>query len=159
MQAIDMAYDLSFFDTDPFEPMPGGTMSLWPFQIGRFIELPYTLPQDYTLTAVLEERSPRIWLMKLDTIEAFHGMALVNTHPDYLADRRTWTIYEQFLRALSERKGYWHALPAAVADWWSARRSAASVEALPGAVRAYFGPQGIKAPTIGSREPRLAAHG
>ena len=27
MQSLDLEYDLSFFDTDPFEPIPGGTMS------------------------------------------------------------------------------------------------------------------------------------
>src|SRR5207247_9781434 len=36
MQSLDVEYDASFFDSDPFEPMPGGTMSLWPFTIGRF---------------------------------------------------------------------------------------------------------------------------
>ncbi|MHA1380883.1 MAG: hypothetical protein ACTSRG_21160, partial [Candidatus Helarchaeota archaeon] len=43
MQSLEIEYDLSFFDTDPFEPIPGGTMSLWPFRIGHFVELPYTL--------------------------------------------------------------------------------------------------------------------
>ena len=40
MQELDVEYDASFFDTDPFEPIPGGTMSLWPFVLGRFVELP-----------------------------------------------------------------------------------------------------------------------
>ena len=31
MQALEIEYDLSFFDTDPCEPIPGGTMSIWPF--------------------------------------------------------------------------------------------------------------------------------
>ena len=30
MQALEIKYDLSFFDTDPFEPIPGGVMSIWP---------------------------------------------------------------------------------------------------------------------------------
>jgi len=53
MQELDIEYDLSYFDTDPYEPIPGGTMSLWPFEIGRFVELPYTLAQDFTLTEVV----------------------------------------------------------------------------------------------------------
>src|SRR5262249_29170257 len=64
MQALDVEYAASFFDSDPFEPLPGGTMSLWPFTIGRFLELPYTLAQDFTLVDVLGERSPRLWLEK-----------------------------------------------------------------------------------------------
>ncbi len=36
MQALNIDYDLSFFDTDPYEPMAGGSMSIWPYFIGRF---------------------------------------------------------------------------------------------------------------------------
>lgn len=135
MQALDIEYDLSFFDTDPYEPIPGGTMSIWPFEIGRFVELPYTLVQDYTLTAVLGETTPRIWLDKVDFIETYWGLALVNSHPDYLRDPANWRLYEQFLQAMKRRPGlYWHALPREVARWWRARRQAARLELLPGAV-------------------------
>ena len=135
MQALDIEYDLSFFDTDPYEPIPGGTMSIWPFEIGRFVELPYTLVQDYTLTAVLGETTPRIWLEKVDFIETYWGLALVNSHPDYLKDPANWRLYEQFLQAMRRRAGpYWHALPREVARWWRGRRQAASLELLPGAV-------------------------
>jgi hypothetical protein len=121
MQALKMEYDLSFFDTDPFEPIPGGTMSIWPFFIGHFVELPYTLVQDYTLTSVLGEKSPRIWLEKVNFIEKYHGMALINTHPDYLKNKSTWDVYCQFLSAMKRRACYWHALPGEVAKWWNAR--------------------------------------
>lgn len=121
MQALEIGYDLSFFDTDPFEPIPGGTMSIWPFFIGHFVELPYTLVQDYTLTAILNETSPRLWLEKVDFIERYRGMALVNSHPDYLRNLSTWTIYTDFLTAMKRRTGYWHALPHAVAAWWRQR--------------------------------------
>ncbi len=121
MQSLDIEYDLSFFDTDPFEPIPGGTMSIWPFFIGHFVELPYTLVQDYTLTSVLYERSPRIWLSKVDYIEKYHGMALVNTHPDYLQSKLTWDLYQNFLCEIKKREDYWHTLPCNVARWWKAR--------------------------------------
>jgi peptidoglycan/xylan/chitin deacetylase (PgdA/CDA1 family) len=121
MQALDIEYDLSFFDTDPFEPIPGGTMSIWPFSIGHFIELPYTLVQDHTLTSILGETSPRIWLEKVDFIERYHGMALVNTHPDYLKSKLTWGVYYEFLNEMKERDSYWHALPGEVARWWRTR--------------------------------------
>jgi hypothetical protein len=81
MQLLDIKYDLSFFDTDPFEPMPGGVMSIWPFTIGHFLELPYTLAQDSTLFNVLGETSPRIWLEKLAFIKNYYGMALMLVHP------------------------------------------------------------------------------
>lgn len=79
MQDLAVEWDSSFFDTDPFEPMPGGVMTVWPYLMGRFVELPYTLPQDHTLIETLGETSPRIWLEKLDFLAANGGMALVNT--------------------------------------------------------------------------------
>lgn len=121
MQALDVEYDLSFFDTDPFEPVSGGTMSIWPFFLGHFVELPYTLVQDYTLTAVLGETSPRVWLDKVDFIERHHGMALLNSHPDYLRDSESFRIYSMFLSAMNKRGNYWHALPRDTARWWRSR--------------------------------------
>lgn len=121
MQLLDMEYDLSFFDTDPFEPIPGGVMSIWPFAIGRFTELPYTLPQDSTLYKIMGENSPRIWLEKIDFIEQYHGMALVIVHPDYSAEGRTREIYQTFLNTMRERAGYWHALPGEAVSWWKHR--------------------------------------
>jgi peptidoglycan/xylan/chitin deacetylase (PgdA/CDA1 family) len=121
MQALEIEYDLSFFDSDPYEPMPGGTMSIWPFMIGHFVELPYTLSQDHTLMVTLAEQTPRVWLEKVEFIRRYHGLALVNTHPDYLRDPRHFAIYEAFLKSLSKQKDYWHALPRDAASWWRAR--------------------------------------
>jgi len=135
MQALEIEYDSSFFDTDPFEPIPGGTMSIWPFQIGRFVELPYTLPQDYTLTAIMREKTSRVWLQKVKFIKDHYGMALVNTHPDYLKAPEAWRVYEGFLHAIRRMGDYWNALPRDIARWWQARATSDSVGSLPGAVR------------------------
>lgn len=130
MQCLEIEYDSSFFDTDPFETIPGGTMSIWPFFCGRFVELPYTLVQDCTLFETLRQASPKIWLDKVDFIAQWGGMALVNVHPDYVRDPRRLAIYEAFLQQMAESRrraeeegtaGYWHALPRDVARWWRAR--------------------------------------
>jgi peptidoglycan/xylan/chitin deacetylase (PgdA/CDA1 family) len=121
MQGLDVAWDSSFFDTDPFQPMPGGVMSIWPYVMGRFVELPYTLPQDVVLIETLGENTPRIWLEKLDFIAAHGGMALVNTHPDYLCRGGRLAMYKEFLAEVARRSGYWHALPREVAAWTRAR--------------------------------------
>ena len=121
MQALEMDYDMSFFDTDPFEPIPGGAMSIWPFFLGHFVELPYTLVQDYTLTSVLGETSPRLWLDKVNFLQKYQGMALLNSHPDYLKEKSAWKIYQEFLIAMKNRDGYWHALPHEMANWWRKR--------------------------------------
>ncbi|MDR3575112.1 MAG: hypothetical protein P4L50_14730 [Anaerolineaceae bacterium] len=122
MQDLNIKYDSSFFDTDPFEPIPGGTMSVWPFFIGRFIELPYTLIQDHTLTTVLGEKTPHLWSKKIDFIKNYHGLALINTHPDYLRQTDSnWQIYCEFLNQMKEQDNYWHALPKEIAEWWRIR--------------------------------------
>src|SRR5262249_4234489 len=121
MQALQIEYDLSFFDTDPYEPMPGGTMSIWPFLLGSFVELPYTLAQDHTLMVILGACTPRIWLDKVDFVERWHGMALVNAHPDYLREPKHLALYEAFLRTMAEKDNYWRALPRDVARWWKQR--------------------------------------
>jgi peptidoglycan/xylan/chitin deacetylase (PgdA/CDA1 family) len=126
MQALEIEYDSSFFDTDPYEPVPGGTMSIWPFILGRFVELPYTLAQDSTLTFVLGGTTPRLWLEKVAFIESLHGMALVNTHPDYLSHPATWKVYADFLQTMRRRDGYWHALPMEIARWWRVRADGAA---------------------------------
>ncbi len=121
MQVLEIEYDLSFFDTDPYEPINGGSMSIWPFTIGKFTELPYTLAQDSTLGIVLGETTAELWLKKLNFIEENFGMALVNTHPDYLKDEKILSIYSDFLLAVKEKGNYWHALPYQTARWWRKR--------------------------------------
>jgi peptidoglycan/xylan/chitin deacetylase (PgdA/CDA1 family) len=121
MQLLDVQYDLSFFDTDPFEPMPGGAMSIWPFRIGRFLELPYTLPQDSTLFNVLGKTSHQIWTDKISFIKKYHGMALMLVHPDYSGKGIARQAYESFLEDTKAGGGYWHALPGQVAAWWKSR--------------------------------------
>lgn len=148
MQALDIEYDLSFFDSDPYEPMPGGAMTIWPFLLGSFVELPYTLAQDHTLMVILGARSPCAWLDKVDFVERSRGMALVNAHPDYLRDPQRLAMYEAFLRAIKAKDNYWHALPHEVARWWRRRAQFAPVwqdgrwdlSALPGATAARISP-------------------
>jgi hypothetical protein len=112
---LEIEYDASTFDTDPFEPQPEGRHTIFPFWIPRpplssfhssngaasiaecslacglgepsagYVELPYTLPQDSTLFLLLREVSIAIWIRKVDWIATHGGMILVDTHPDYMA--------------------------------------------------------------------------
>ena len=74
-------------------------------------ELPYTLPQDFTLFVLLQEKTPEIWMRKLDWIAQHGGMALVDVHPDYLcfdnaiATSREYPVahYKSFLEYVSRR--------------------------------------------------------
>jgi len=140
MQALEIEYDTSYFDTDPFEPMSGGTMSIWPFLCGHFVELPYTLAQDHTLLVLLGQRTPQLWLDKVDFIAKWGGMVLLNVHPDYMLEPGHWAVYEAFLAEMAQRRSgvqidaevptgpsgatYWHAVPREVARWWRTRTRA-----------------------------------
>jgi hypothetical protein len=87
---LNIEYDASTFDTDPFEPQSDGVGTIFPFVVRGngaqrdYVELPYTLPQDFTLFVLMRERSIDIWKRKLNWICENGGMALVNTHPDYM---------------------------------------------------------------------------
>lgn len=110
---LEIAYDMSTFDTDPFEPQPEGRHTIFPFWVpapaasrsgvdlqkaaiggdksngsverSGYVELPYTLPQDSTLFLLLGETTSDIWKNKVDWIARHGGLVLLDTHPDYMS--------------------------------------------------------------------------
>jgi glycosyltransferase involved in cell wall biosynthesis len=138
---LNVEYDLSTFDTDPFEPQPDGVNTIFPFWVAAperaaqfpdgprrngYLELPYTLAQDSTLFLLLGERSIKHWTQKLDWIAENGGMALINTHPDYLnlIDEGTEQevsvkFYVELLEYVRSRYTgqFWSALPREVAEY------------------------------------------
>src|SRR4030042_495705 len=114
---LNIEYDTSTFDTDPFEPQPDGMGRIFPLWVpatrnvfltrnsdvvtlnifstrnskpetvlrNGFIALPYTLPQDFTLFVIMNEKKIDLWKKKLDWIVKNGGMALLITHPDYMS--------------------------------------------------------------------------
>lgn len=133
LHLLGAEYDASTFDTDPFEPEPDGVRTIFPFWVpgpegSGYVELPYTLVQDFTLFVVLREQNIDIWKRKLDWIVAHGGMALLNTHPDYMCfdgkrdrDEFPAAYYEEFLRYISEKYdgSFWHPLPRDVARFFT----------------------------------------
>src|SRR5688572_4205129 len=131
LRELDILYDASAFDTDPFEPQPDGVNTIFPFWVSRddgsgYVELPYTLPQDSTLFVVLQESTIDIWKRKLDWVAQHGGMALVNVHPDYTtldgpprATEYPARLYEELLQYVASRYGgrCWFALPREVASY------------------------------------------
>jgi hypothetical protein len=136
LHELDMVYDASTFDTDPFEPQPDGTRTIFPFHVPPpygaagpgYIELPYTLPQDSTLFLLLRQRKPRIWQRKLDWIARNGGLALVNIHPDYVDfsdgpatnSRYPSSLLIEFMDYLRTRYAdtYWNPLARDLAAWY-----------------------------------------
>src|SRR5665213_496096 len=83
LHRLNVEYDSSTFDTDPFEPEYDGVRTIFPFWVSGpdgtgFVELPYTMAQDFTLFVVLRETNIDIWKKKLDWIVQRGGMALLN---------------------------------------------------------------------------------
>lgn len=144
---LNIEYDSSTFDTDPFEPQPDGVGTIFPFWVSRnrelatrnsdpvtglhsgYVELPYTLPQDFTLFILMKEKNTDIWAKKLNWIVEFGGMVLLNTHPDYInfdggknkLGEYPKEYYEDFLAQINLKyKGqYWHILPKDLARYWA----------------------------------------
>jgi len=192
MHHLDIEYDASTFDTDPFEPQPEGVSTIFPFFVpcsssitsadsvpkpqsasvkgpiyfpffpssnsinpinptnpmnsmnsmnsinsinstnpNGFVELPYTLPQDFTLFVLMKEKDITIWKKKLDWIVKQGGMALFITHPDYMSfngEKRAFyeypsDHYKRFLKYIKEtyEGEYWNPLPKEMARFWHQR--------------------------------------
>jgi hypothetical protein len=129
LQGLDMLYDTSTFDTDPFEPQPDGVETIFPFWVQPngskgYVELPYTLPQDSTLFVLFKETTIDVWMQKLDWVASHGGMALVIVHPDYISfdgkpnlSEYPADLYERLLKYVITRYGdtCWYALPREVA--------------------------------------------
>lgn len=133
MHDLEIHYDASTFDTDPFEPQPDGARTIFPFWVqgqngNGYVELPYTLVQDSTLFVMLEEKTNEVWQRKVEWIAARGGMALLNVHPDYVAfdsqrpqpEEFPVSYYVDFLEWLKRmyQGDYWHAVPKDVAGFY-----------------------------------------
>ena len=124
---LNIQYDSSTFDTDPFEPQSDAVGTIFPFWVpsgngkGGYIEIPYTLPQDFTLFVILRQTTSDIWKRKLEWIARNGGMALMLVHPDYIRfaggknerEEYHWRIYHDFLRHVKDtyEGQYYHVLP------------------------------------------------
>ena len=131
---LDIEYGCSTFDTDPFEPQSEGMHTIFPFSVinnitkRNYVELPYTLPQDHCLFIILREKDNFIWKQKLDWIAENGGMALLNTHPDYMNFEDTpgslelypVSYYIDLLEHIKSKYAgqYWHVLPRELARFW-----------------------------------------
>jgi peptidoglycan/xylan/chitin deacetylase (PgdA/CDA1 family) len=119
--SMNFDFDSTFSDTDPYEPQPGGTCSLFPFFLSRLVELPYTMPQDHTLIHLLRRSPLPLWALKARWIASVGGMILTLTHPDYSASEAYLPVYEELLKILSDIEHPWRAVPSQVAQWWRKR--------------------------------------
>ena len=102
IKQLNIEYDLSTFDTDPFEPQSDGIGTIFPFiydekkESFSYVEMPYTLVQDFTLFIIMQQKDIKIWKNKVDWIVSKGGMVLVNTHPDYINFENRKCNYDEY---------------------------------------------------------------
>lgn len=134
---LSIHYDASTFDVDPFEPQNDGMYTIFPFVVedgisrSSYVELPYTLPQDFTIFILMRKTNIDIWKSKLDWIVKNGGMALFITHPDYMniegrksaVDEYPVRYYLDILFHIKTRykNQYWDALPKEIAQFWASK--------------------------------------
>lgn len=131
---LNIEYDASTFDIDPFEPQPDGMSTIFPFWVkgaspsSGYVELPYTLSQDFTVLIIFKDKDLKIWKEKLEWIVQKGGMVLLNVHPDYInfgdskqrVDEYPKSYYIDFLNYIKKqyKNQYWHVLPREMASFW-----------------------------------------
>jgi hypothetical protein len=131
---LNIEYDLSTFDSDPFEPQSDGVGTIFPFIVdgggirSTYVEMPYTLVQDFTLFVLMKEPTAEIWKRKVDWIAKHGGMVLVNVHPDYINFNNVSRGLEEFsvdqyIELLeyvetAYKSKYYHDLPREVARYF-----------------------------------------
>ncbi len=121
---LRVSYDMSLPNVAHLDPQRGGCCTVFPYFIGRLIELPVTTTQDYSLFHILGEYSIDLWKRQCNLIMEAHGMMSFIIHPDYLLEGRPLATYRSLLAHLAElraEQGTWIALPREVNEWWRER--------------------------------------
>jgi len=103
-----------------------GSCTVFPFFIKNMVEVPLTMPQDFTLIHTMGYSNNKIinlWKEKIEAIRKINGLVSFNTHPDdYLIGNDKYLgIYEGILKYVSKQDDKWTALPHEVALWWKER--------------------------------------
>ena len=122
--AYDFSYDMSVPNVAHLEPQRGGCCTVFPYFVGKILEIPLTTIQDYSLFQILNNYSIDLWKKQVEMIHKRHGLMSFITHPDYLIRPHARKIYEsllEYLRQIIEREKIWMALPGEVDRWWRAR--------------------------------------
>jgi len=122
--ALEFSYDMSVPSVAHLEPQRGGCCSTMPFFIGKILELPLTMAEDYSLFHIMRDYSINLWREQLALVMASHGLASFIVHPDYVIERRARGVYQALLEHLAllrEEGRIWFALPGEVDRWWRLR--------------------------------------
>jgi hypothetical protein len=124
LDALDFSYDMSVPNVAHLDPQRGGCCTVFPFFIGKTLELPLTTTQDYPLFYILKDYSIRLWKQQIALIREKHGLISFIIHPDYIIEPTTRRVYTELLQYLSDlraQREIFIALPGEIASWWKIR--------------------------------------
>jgi hypothetical protein len=124
--ALDVSYDMSVPNVAHLEPQRGGCCTVFPYFVGKILELPVTLAQDYTLFHILRDYSIALWKTQIALVLEKNGLISVIVHPDYLTNvkaKRTYCDLLEYLVRLRQQGRVWLCLPRDVNAWWRARQN------------------------------------
>ncbi|KAJ8135977.1 hypothetical protein OY671_010810, partial [Metschnikowia pulcherrima] len=124
LEEIDVSYDMSIPNGAHMEPQRGGCCTVFPYFIGRILELPLTMIQDYSLFRMLGQYSIDLWKSQIGHVMSAHGLISFIVSPDYILKMKPRVVYRELLNHLTElrsKAGVWVALPGEVNRWWRQR--------------------------------------
>jgi hypothetical protein len=122
--AYEFSYDMSMPNVAHLDPQRGGCCTVFPYFVGKILEIPLTTCQDYSLFQILNDYSIDLWKTQIAMLQKRNGLISFIAHPDYLIDSRPREVYESllsYLQQIVEREKIWMALPGEVNTWWRAR--------------------------------------
>ena len=122
--AYEFSYDMSMPNVAHLEPQRGGCCTVFPYFVGKILEIPLTTCQDYSLFQILNDYSIDLWKQQIALIQKRNGLISFIAHPDYLMNSQARRVYESllgYLRQIVEHDKVWMALPGEVDQWWRAR--------------------------------------
>jgi hypothetical protein len=122
--AYEFSYDMSMPNVAHLEPQRGGCCTVFPYFVGKILEIPLTTCQDYSLFQILNDYSIDLWKQQVALIRKRNGLISFIAHPDYLMNSQARRVYESllgYLRQIVEHDKVWMALPGEVDQWWRAR--------------------------------------
>jgi peptidoglycan/xylan/chitin deacetylase (PgdA/CDA1 family) len=129
--AYEFSYDMSVPNVAHLDPQRGGCCTVFPYFVGKILEIPLTTCQDYSLFQILNDYSIDLWKKQLELIRRRNGLMSFIAHPDYLMTPQARGVYESlldYLRQMVKRENIWVALPKEVDRWWRARAEMNLVE-------------------------------
>lgn len=116
-------YDSSIPDVDYMSPAGiGGCCSVFPFRIGKLVELPTTIPYEFPeQSGITRQGLNDFWKIKIEWIKNIGGLILVITHPDpyYGGNNQMVNMYKKFLEGLRQDKDILCLRPCEAAEYYN----------------------------------------